>query len=279
MVGCTIGYRNLNRASFFISGDGCNGKTTFMNFLRFVLGGRRNVSEIDLTSLGKKFHKIQIKDKIANIYDDAEFGKLSKSAESAFKIISSNGYVTDSFKGKDLISFDTHATMIFTCNDIPTITDFTGATSDRMVHIPLRHKFTEDDIVSDLDEQLCTDEIAEEFLSYAIERYKNAKNRKNFTKCSAGEEVKHEHLLSSSNILAFCDDYLANHSNMNNTFAGSDVNSMYESYVDYCDREHEVDICTKSMFTRKINSHYNLKTIKTSRDGTRVQLFKSKDET
>lgn len=61
--------RNELGKAFILTGSGSNGKSTFLNMLKHMLG-RRNVSVLELKKLNDRFSTVMLFGKLANIGDD-----------------------------------------------------------------------------------------------------------------------------------------------------------------------------------------------------------------
>jgi len=61
--------RNELGKAFILTGSGSNGKSTFLNMVKFMLG-RENVSSLDLKKLSDRFSTVMLFGKLANIGDD-----------------------------------------------------------------------------------------------------------------------------------------------------------------------------------------------------------------
>lgn len=83
-----IGYcfyrRNELGKAFILTGDKSNGKSTFLDCVKAILGDR-NISALDLKELGDRFNTSMMFGKLANIGDDIGDDFLQGSQVSVFK--------------------------------------------------------------------------------------------------------------------------------------------------------------------------------------------------
>lgn len=122
------------------NGNAANGKSTFLKVLRALLGSN-NTSMLDLASLGEKFQSAHLIGKLANIGDDIPDGFLQGGELSIFKkLVDSSGIHTD-IKYGDGFDFKPSATLIFSMNAVPHLSDTTDGVFRRLAFIPFRRRF------------------------------------------------------------------------------------------------------------------------------------------
>ena len=138
MIGYCLYRRNELRKAFVLTGDGSNGKSTFLAVIQSLLG-ESNIAALDLKELGDRFKTAELFGKLANIGDDIGDEFIANPA--IFKKLTSGERVSVEMKGKDPFEFNNYSKLIFSANDIPRIKDKTGAVLDRLVIIPFRAKF------------------------------------------------------------------------------------------------------------------------------------------
>lgn len=138
MIGYCFYRRNELRKAFVLTGDGSNGKSTFLAVIQSLLG-EDNIAALDLKELGDRFKTAELFGKLANIGDDIGDEFIANPA--IFKKLTSGERVSVEMKGKDPFEFNNYSKLIFSANDIPRIKDKTGAVLSRLVIIPFRAKF------------------------------------------------------------------------------------------------------------------------------------------
>ncbi len=124
-------------------GSGGNGKSTFFNAIQDVLGDYSGTirSELMIASndSGKKFEYARLRGKRFIIAEELEEGKQLDTA--AVKHLCSTGDINAQFKGKDIFTFKpSHSTVLCT-NHMPAVKAFDDGTWDRLVVIPFRGRF------------------------------------------------------------------------------------------------------------------------------------------
>lgn len=141
-----IGYcfyrRNELRKSFILIGDKANGKSTYLDMIKTLLGGE-NVCALDLKELGERFKTALVAGKLANIGDDIGDEFIPNPA--IFKKLVSGDPINAERKGQDPFDFTPYAKFLFSANDIPRIKDKSGAVLSRLVIVPFDARFSKDD--------------------------------------------------------------------------------------------------------------------------------------
>ena len=141
-----IGYcfyrRNELRKSFILIGDKANGKSTYLDMIKTLLGGE-NVCALDLKELGERFKTALVAGKLANIGDDIGDEFIPNPA--IFKKLVSGDPINAERKGQDPFDFTPYAKFLFSANDIPRIKDKSGAVLSRLVIVPFDARFSKND--------------------------------------------------------------------------------------------------------------------------------------
>ncbi len=145
-----IGYcfyrRNELGKAFILIGDKSNGKSTFLDMVKTLLGDN-NISSLDLKELGERFKTAELFGKLANIGDDIGDEFIANVA--IFKKLVTGDRINVERKGQDPFDFNNYSKMLFSANNIPRIKDKTGAIQRRLVIIPFDAKFSVDDLIID----------------------------------------------------------------------------------------------------------------------------------
>lgn len=141
-----IGYcfyrRSELRKSFILIGDKANGKSTYLDMIKTLLGDN-NTSALDIQELDDRFKTAELVGKLANIGDD--IGDEFIPNPSVFKKLVSGDRLNVQFKFGKPFDFNNYAKMLFSANAIPRIKDKSGAVLDRMIIVPFDATFSRDD--------------------------------------------------------------------------------------------------------------------------------------
>lgn len=104
-----IGYcfyrRNELGKAFILTGDKSNGKSTFLDCIKAILG-ESNISALDLKELGDRFSTSMMFGKLANIGDDIGDDFLQGSQVSIFKKVVTGNRIKAERKGQDPFEFN-----------------------------------------------------------------------------------------------------------------------------------------------------------------------------
>lgn len=179
-----IGYcffrRNELRKSFMLLGERRNGKSTFLDMLRYVIG-KENTSALDLKEIGDRFRTAKIFGKLVNIGDDIDSQYIENVGN--FKKVVAGNEITIENKGQTPIEIEPYCKFIFSANDIPRMKDRSGAVLDRLVFIPFNATFSVNDEDYDpyIIDKLKTEEVAKYLINIGVEALKRVLRNREFT--------------------------------------------------------------------------------------------------
>ncbi|MEB8772355.1 phage/plasmid primase, P4 family, partial [Bacillus cereus] len=139
ILGYILFRRNEFAATFILTGDGSNGKSSYLKIIRKLIGSD-NASSLDLNELDQRFKTAELFGKLANIGDDIGKGYIKES--SIFKKLSTGETLNVERKGKDPFDFTNYAKLIFSANEMPRINDFSDGLGRRLQIVPFKAKFT-----------------------------------------------------------------------------------------------------------------------------------------
>lgn len=146
MGACMCSKRVLSQSPMLIgraggaSGKASNGKSTFINWLRQILG-TENVSSLDISTLGQRFQAGRVVGKLANLGDDIPDGFLKGDELSIFKKLVTGDAIYTDVKNGDGYEFRPTAAMVFSMNSVPRLSDTTDGIFRRLAFIPFRRRF------------------------------------------------------------------------------------------------------------------------------------------
>lgn len=270
MIGYTFYRRNELRKAFILTGQKQNGKSTFLNILKELLGPK-NTSVLDIKHLNDKFSTVMMVNKLANIGDDISNKKLYDTEQ--FKKIVSGEKINAEQKGRDKFEFTPYCKLIYSANNIPKLGDGDDAPAvlSRLVIVPFKAYF--DSSSSDYKPFIIDDLITEESMEYLINLglaglKRVLKNRK-FTE----SEYTNREFEEYKNEIDPVSEYLEtlNVDLIVNEMSGK----IYTEYMEYCMREGYENIPINA-FTRKVNNFFNLTTKNRRVDGMIVKTYVKK---
>ena len=269
-----IGYcfyrSNAYKSSFMLTGDKDNGKSTFLDLVKAVLG-EDNISALDAKELGDRFTTSMMFGKLANIGDDISDDFMQGSQVSIFKKIVTGNRIKAERKGQDPFEFNPYIKLLFSANDIPRMKDKTGAVLRRLVIIPFNAHFTSDlpDYDPEIKKKLLQSECMEYLIKLGIEGLKRITENKGFTRSEATEQAAHEYDLMNDPIKAFFSErdegYLFRET----------VTDVYAAYKVYCN-ESGINPETKIMFGKSVADMFGVETYPTRVGGQQVRRYRKK---
>ena len=203
-----IGYcfyrRNELGKAFILTGDKSNGKSTFLDVLKHILG-EGNISALDLKELGERFNVSMMFGKLANIGDDIGDDFLQGSQVSIFKKIVTGNRIKAERKGQDPFEFNPYIKLLFAANDIPRMKDKTGAVLRRLVIIPFNASFSVDDPDYDVDikYKLISQDSIEYLIQLGLAGLKRVRMYQGFTKSTKTTQAIQEYEEENNPIVGF----------------------------------------------------------------------------
>lgn len=206
-----IGYcfyrRNELGKAFILTGDRSNGKSTYLEVVKCLLG-EGNISALDLKELGDRFSTAMLFGKLANIGDDIGDDFLQGTQVAMFKKICTGNRIKAERKGQDPFEFNPHVKMLFSANDIPRMKDKTGAVLRRLVIIPFNAVFSDTDPDYDpfIKYKLCQRDSMEYLIQLGIKGLIRVLKKNRFTSSEKVEIELTEYEEENNPIVAFIND-------------------------------------------------------------------------
>lgn len=264
-----IGYcffrRNELRKSFMLLGEKKNGKSTFLEMLKNVIG-RDNCSALDLKEIGDRFRTAQIFGKLVNIGDDID-SQYIENVGTFKKVVSGNG-ITIENKGQDPIEIEPYCKFIFSANDIPRMKDRSGAVLDRLIFIPFNAVFSKDDPDFDpyIIDKLRTKEVAEYLIKIGIAGLRRVLERREFTIPDQSKIELQEFNERNNPILLFIQELTED------DVVGKVANDVYLQYSEWC-INNGFQAISNLEFSKVIRKEFNVETQPRKIDGKSYRLY------
>ena len=201
---CMFRANELSKA-FILTGDKSNGKSTFLEMVRGVLG-ESNCSALDLGEIDERFSVATMGGKLANIGDDISDDFMQGKSVAIFKKIVSGNEVKAEIKNDPNIFFmRPYVKLLFSANDIPRMKDKTGAVLRRLVIFPFNAKFSKDD--PDYDPyiiwKLRDSEVMKYLCRIGIEGLKRVIQNKEFSISAKVQKELEDYEIQNNPILLF----------------------------------------------------------------------------
>ena len=223
-----IGYcfyrSNFLQVFLFIEGGGGNGKSTFSEFMQYLLGAE-NVSLLTLDEMKNEFNLPQLQGKLLNIGDDIEDEYVEKVGVLK-KIVSGEAFQAGGkFKDKKPMRF--YGKTIFTGNSLPKMNDKTNGLKRRMTILPFLNYFKNNPDV-DLPDKLRQEEVAEYAIKVGLEGLHNVISKRGFTLPKISQEAIKKYNEKNNHVLEFIEEY-------ENIILSKETKTVYSFYyIEFC---------------------------------------------
>ncbi|PHB06790.1 DNA primase [Bacillus wiedmannii] len=264
ILGYILFRRNEFAATFILTGDGSNGKSSYLKIIRKLIGSD-NASSLDLNELDQRFKTAELFGKLANIGDDIGKGYIKES--SIFKKLSTGETLNVERKGKDPFDFTNYAKLIFSANEMPRINDFSDGLGRRLQIVPFKAKFTpnDDDYDPFITDKLLSDESMQYVLNLALKSLKRLLVEKKFTKSKAVEDELIKYQEENNPIISFVN-------NEDVELERAVVGDVYLQYKVYC-AENGFQCVSNVNFSKQVKHLYKFDVKVQWIDGKSKRLF------
>ncbi|PGC86192.1 DNA primase family protein [Bacillus toyonensis] len=266
ILGYILFRRNEFAATFILTGDGSNGKSSYLKIIRNLIGSD-NASSLDLNELDQRFKTAELFGKLANIGDDIGKGYIKES--SIFKKLSTGETLNVERKGKDPFDFTNYAKLIFSANEMPRINDFSDGLGRRLQIVPFKAKFTpnDDDYDPFITDKLLSDESMQYVLNLALKSLKRLLVEKKFTKSKAVEDELIKYQEENNPIISFVN-------NEDVELERAVVGDVYLQYKVYC-VENGFQSVSNINFSKQVTQLFGYKSHVQRVDGKNKRIFVS----
>ena len=267
MAGYCLYRRNELGKAFILTGSGSNGKSTYLNMIKHMLG-KRNVSVLDMKKLNDRFSTVMMYGKLANIGDDISDNFLDDSSE--FKKIVTGETIDAEQKGQPKFEFDPYVKLIFSANNIPRIGKGrdSSAIIRRLVIIPFGAKFSQSDpdYVPFIGDKLKEQEAIEYLIVLAVAGLKRVLLNKQFTTSESLQKEIDEFEEMNNPVLGFFKE------NSFDDVVGQVTNDVYKNYNEYC-INNGMSPMAKGEFSKQCKKYYDLDIIDKRINGQKFRIF------
>lgn len=203
-IGYSFYRRNEMSKAFFLTGEGSNGKSTFIDILNHVVGDG-NKSSLGLEELDERFSIATLTNKLINTGDDISDEFWHGKSTAIFRKLVSGNEIKAEYKGQDAFFMKPYAKFFFSANALPRIrSKGFEAIKRRLVIIPFNAKFTKDD--PDYDPYIIYKLRGEDVMKYVIRIGIEGLNRvltDGFTESKAVEKELEDYEIENNPILLF----------------------------------------------------------------------------
>ena len=266
--------RNELGKAFILTGTGSNGKSTYLNLIKTMLG-KNNVSVLDLKKLNDRFSTVMLFGKLANIGDDISDEFITDSAE--FKKIVTGETIDAEQKGQPKFNFEPYVKLVFSANTIPRLGRGrdTGAILRRLVIIPFNAKFTQNskNFRPFIGDELQSQESIEYLIKIGIEGLKRVLKNRKFTASKKVEKELDEYEEASNPIIGFFKECEAEDIQIEN----EPTKDIYTKYKEFCLR-NGLNELSNIEFSKQVNRRFNYTITDKRMNGKKCRVFIKADD-
>lgn len=222
-------------------GPGGNGKSTFLEALRYAMN-ERNCVAMDIRDLSEKFRTQMIYNKMMMLADDLNDGYI-KDTSVLKKVVTGNGILFEK-KGKDSLEFTPYAKIFAGANTIPRFGD-TGDSMYRRLLIVNLDKSFKDSPDTTLKTRLETEECAKYIIKWAITGLKRLIDNNGFSTCGSVSDAIEEFKVENNPFIY----WLTEEGDLN--VSAVTTKEAYRSYKVFCE-ENGFQAFASNTFGRKM---------------------------
>lgn len=270
MIGYCMYRRNELGKAFILTGDGSNGKSTFLNMLKNMLG-ENNTSVLDLKKLADRFSTVMLFGKLANIGDDISDEYLTDTAE--FKKIVTGETIDAEQKGQPKFEFKPYVKLLFSANNIPRIGRGrdSSAILRRLVIVPFNARFTKDTMGNKFNfkigDGLNSQESMEYLITLGLKGLKRVLENQEFTTSTMMQKELEEFEETNNPVLGFFRD------TDKEDIINEATRDVYRQYTTYCN-ENSLQAMSSGEFSKQVKKFYGVTIVNKRINGKLCKAFK-----
>lgn len=266
-----IGYTFYRRSEigkfFMLTGDGSNGKSTYIDLFKTILG-EKNIVALELQELGERFKTAEMFGKLANIGDDIGDEFVANTA--VLKKLATGDRLNVERKGQNPFDFNNYAKLIFSANSIPRMGKGkdNSALLRRMIIIPFNAIFSDEDEDFDpsIKYKLREQSSVEYLITLAIQGLKRVLKNNRFTISEKVQKELDDFEEANNPLIGFIKDI-----NLDDILY-EPTSDVYQKYVEYCISDG-LEPLKKINFSRQITKYFKITTKQKKIKGKKLQIF------
>lgn len=267
-----IGYcfyrRNELSKAFVLTGDKSNGKSTFLDMVKNLLG-QFNYSALDLGELDERFSTATMAGKLANIGDDISDDFLQGRSISTFKkIVSGNQIKAENKNDPNIFFMKPIVKLLFSANDVPRMKDKTGAVLRRLVIIPFNATFSKSDPDFDpyITWKLMDEAVMKYLVQLGIQGLKRVITNNAFSESEKVTKELQEYEMNNNPILLYLQD------TQMCEIENQPTKEVHKAYQVFC-VENGFNSLTLSNFSKEINRRLGMTTKRLRINGQLTSIY------
>ena len=269
MAGYCFYRRNELGKAFILTGDRCNGKSTYLDMIKIMIG-EKNIAALDLVDLNHNFRAAEVVGKLANIGDDIGDEYISNTGN--FKKIVTGSAITVERKNQDPLTYVSQVKLLFSANNIPRLGKGKDAAAikRRLIIIPFDAKFDPKDpnFKPYIKYELIKQPAMEYLIQLGIAGLKRILLNRGFTESGKVEKSIAEYEETNNPVLGFFKEVEVEGINI----ANEPTSHVYKMYCEYCIRSG-LQALSNIEFSRQVVKHFNFEVVVKKIQGKSVRCF------
>lgn len=233
--------------ALWLEGTGRNGKSTFIDVLKALIGAG-NYSTLSIKSLvGDKFAGSDLDGKIANFSEETSPQELADSGP--FKNLTGDGDMSAQKKFGDIYSFRNRAKLVMSYNTVPDLKDLSPGMMSRPLIVPFKKVIAEGEQDHDIKKKLF--EELPGIFNFALAGWRRLESQNRFTASEKSKQALAKIEEESCNVFQWAENYVEFTEKSDREFT---VGELYTAY-----RARERFTYSLIQFGRKLNRHPGLR--------------------
>lgn len=270
VVGYCLYRRNELGKAFILTGEKNNGKSTFLDMIKTLLGDE-NIAALDLKELGDRFKTAELFGKLGNIGDDIGDEFIANAA--VFKKLVTGDRLNVERKGQNPFDFNNYSKLLFSANNIPRIGKGkdSAAILRRLVIIPFDARFSVDDpdYKPYIKYELRQQESIEYLIQLGLKGLKTVLKNQKFTSSEKVQKELEDYEESNNPVLGFLKEI------DKNEIENEPTNKVYQAYQEYC-LSNSLQALSNIEFSKQVKRYYDFEIADKKVNGKKYRLFVSK---
>ena len=268
-IGYTFYRKNNLQKSFILTGSGSNGKSTFLEMVKNLLG-EQNVSQLDIGELDDRFSTVMMYGKLANIGDDVSSDFLDGKTLSVFKKAVTGNGIKGEQKGQDGFFFKPYTKLIFSANSIPRMKSRGfDAVKRRILIIPFNAKFSrkDEDYDYEIEDKLKTQSAMEYIIRLGLEGLDRVLTNKGFTESKKVQKEIDEFERENNPLLGWLDTLDEHYLYM------EDAITIYRDYEGYCVQNNHKPLAN-NVFSSQLMKEKGLESYRRTINKRKITMYR-----
>lgn len=233
-----------------LKGSRGTGKSVVVRLFENVIG-QGNFSNVPLQKLEEKFYSIQLMGKLINLCADLNGNPLK--TVNTIKLITGGDSLSDSFKGRDVITFTPYVKLLFSCNAVPiSLDEKSNALFERIILIEMNNK-------PEMPDRQLEDKLKEEIpyiIHQALKELRELFFENMLFESARSRELVAELYADSDSVQAFLQDQT-----VRNTEKSTKTTELLDAYKKYCEKTEREPLSRTRFYANLKNKGFGKKTI------------------